>query len=121
MLFERLLSLLLKEIICVFSEIKPRKKKHTGEELSHCNIATMFKFNLITEKDHGFLRIGSLNVRVRRTTEAFSQFLGVATNSNSSNNSSHNDKIHNSWGSADNVQVIFSFGLLRSFLCLHGL
>ncbi|XP_044588966.1 ankyrin repeat domain-containing protein SOWAHB isoform X2 [Cotesia glomerata] len=50
-----------------------------------------------TEKDLGFLRIGSLNVRVKRTTEAFSQFLGVATNTN-------NEKIHKSWGSADNIQ-----------------
>lgn len=30
-----------------------------------------------TEKDLGFLRIGSLNVRVKKTTEAFSNFLGV--------------------------------------------
>ncbi|XP_011690652.1 PREDICTED: ankyrin repeat domain-containing protein SOWAHC isoform X4 [Wasmannia auropunctata] len=54
------------------------------------------------EKDLGFLRIGSLNVRVKRTTEAFSQFLGVATSSTASNN---NEKIHKSWGSADNVQL----------------
>ncbi|XP_076379542.1 uncharacterized protein LOC143259804 isoform X1 [Megalopta genalis] len=59
------------------------------------------------EKDLGFLRIGSLNERVKRTTEAFSQFLGVATSSSaSSNNSSNNhEKIHKSWGSADNVQL----------------
>ncbi|XP_011313974.1 ankyrin repeat domain-containing protein SOWAHB isoform X2 [Fopius arisanus] len=50
-----------------------------------------------TEKDLGFLRIGSLNVRVKRTTEAFSQFLGVASSGN-------NEKIHKSWGSADNIQ-----------------
>ncbi|XP_011056021.1 PREDICTED: ankyrin repeat domain-containing protein SOWAHB isoform X1 [Acromyrmex echinatior] len=54
------------------------------------------------EKDLGFLRIGSLNVRVKRTTEAFSQFLGVATSSTTNNN---NEKIHKSWGSADNVQL----------------
>ncbi|KAJ8665156.1 hypothetical protein QAD02_006818, partial [Eretmocerus hayati] len=52
-----------------------------------------------TERDLGFLRIGSLNVRVKRTTEAFSQFLGVATNPSSNNN----EKIHKSWGSADNL------------------
>ncbi|KOC64088.1 Ankyrin repeat domain-containing protein SOWAHB [Habropoda laboriosa] len=52
------------------------------------------------EKEPGFLRIGSLNVRVKRTTEAFSQFLGVATSSASSNH----EKIHKNWGSADNVQ-----------------
>nr|XP_033328359.1 ankyrin repeat domain-containing protein SOWAHB isoform X3 [Megalopta genalis] len=59
------------------------------------------------KKDLGFLRIGSLNERVKRTTEAFSQFLGVATSSSaSSNNSSNNhEKIHKSWGSADNVQL----------------
>ncbi|KAG5343666.1 SWAHC protein, partial [Acromyrmex heyeri] len=54
------------------------------------------------KKDLGFLRIGSLNVRVKRTTEAFSQFLGVATSSTTNNN---NEKIHKSWGSADNVQL----------------
>lgn len=32
---------------------------------------------LAVEKDLGFLRIGSLNVRVKKTTEAFSNFLGV--------------------------------------------
>ncbi|XP_024944028.1 ankyrin repeat domain-containing protein SOWAHB isoform X6 [Cephus cinctus] len=52
------------------------------------------------EKDLGFLRIGSLNVRVKRTTEAFSQFLGVATSANS-----NAEKIHKSWGSADNIQM----------------
>ncbi|XP_011495118.1 PREDICTED: ankyrin repeat domain-containing protein SOWAHA [Ceratosolen solmsi marchali] len=51
-----------------------------------------------TEKDLGFLRIGSLNVRVKRTTEAFSQFLGVTNNA-----SSNNEKIHKIWGSADNL------------------
>ncbi|XP_034254629.1 ankyrin repeat domain-containing protein SOWAHC isoform X2 [Thrips palmi] len=48
------------------------------------------------EKDSGFLRIGSLNVRVKRTTEAFSNFLGVGQQ--------NADKIHKTWGSADNVQ-----------------
>ncbi|KAK0180631.1 hypothetical protein PV327_002994 [Microctonus hyperodae] len=52
-----------------------------------------------TEKDLGFLRIGSLNVRVKRTTEAFSQFLGVATSTNT-----NHEKIHKTWGSADNIQ-----------------
>uniref|UniRef100_A0A0A9X106 Ankyrin repeat domain-containing protein SOWAHB n=2 Tax=Lygus hesperus TaxID=30085 RepID=A0A0A9X106_LYGHE len=45
------------------------------------------------EKDLGFLRIGSLNVRVKRTTEAFSNFLGVG----------NPDKLHKHWGSADNL------------------
>ncbi|XP_027841396.1 ankyrin repeat domain-containing protein SOWAHD-like [Aphis gossypii] len=47
------------------------------------------------EKDLRFLRIGSLNVRVKRTTEAFSNFLGVGHNA---------EKIHKTWGSADNIQ-----------------
>lgn len=34
-------------------------------------------FIFLAEKDLGFLRIGSLNVRVKKTTEAFSNFLGV--------------------------------------------
>ncbi|XP_075163535.1 ankyrin repeat domain family member sosondowah isoform X2 [Haematobia irritans] len=36
------------------------------------------------EKDSGFLRIGSLNVRVKKTTEAFSNFLGVGNGNGSS-------------------------------------
>ncbi|XP_075228541.1 uncharacterized protein LOC142328613 [Lycorma delicatula] len=50
----------------------------------------------LAEKELGFLRIGSLNVRVKRTTEAFSNFLGVGHNV---------DKIHKSWGSADNIPL----------------
>ncbi|KAI4469550.1 sosondowah isoform g [Holotrichia oblita] len=52
-------------------------------------------------KDLGFLRIGSLNVRVKKTTEAFSNFLGVG-NAGIINtvDSSH---FHKGWGSADNV------------------
>lgn len=34
---------------------------------------------MLAEKDLGFLRIGSINVRVKRTTEAFSNFLGVGS------------------------------------------
>lgn len=37
-----------------------------------------------TEKDLGFLRIGSLNVRVKKTTEAFSNFLGVGSGNTTS-------------------------------------
>lgn len=54
-------------------------------------------FYFITEKDSGFLRIGSLNVRVKRTTEAVSNFLGVSQ--------SNLDKAHKTWGSADSIQV----------------
>ncbi|XP_017955704.2 uncharacterized protein LOC108650893, partial [Drosophila navojoa] len=56
-------NLVFKSICCLFYlfsllEIKARKKH-------------------AIEKDLGFLRIGSLNVRVKKTTEAFSNFLGV--------------------------------------------
>ncbi|XP_059223970.1 uncharacterized protein LOC106091120 [Stomoxys calcitrans] len=45
------------------------------------------------EKDLGFLRIGSLNVRVKKTTEAFSNFLGVG-NGNGSSMPSHHHPPH---------------------------
>ncbi|KAK3913198.1 Protein misato-like protein 1, partial [Frankliniella fusca] len=51
-----------------------------------------------SEKDSRFLRIGSLNVRVKRTTEAFSNFPGVGQQ--------NTEKIHKNWGSADNVQQV---------------
>ncbi|XP_058827933.1 uncharacterized protein LOC131687864, partial [Topomyia yanbarensis] len=65
-----------------------------------------------TEKDSGFLRIGSLNVRVKKTTEAFSNFLGVGTNTtrlpqtlrtSAPPSSAYFEKLHKSWGSADNI------------------
>lgn len=78
------------------------------------------------EKDLGFLRIGSLNVRVKKTTEAFSNFLGVGNNnsavhtmpnvahsnrmvharSSAPPTGSHFDKIHKNWGSADNIPPV---------------
>jgi hypothetical protein len=50
------------------------------------------------ERDSSFLRIGSLNVRVKRTTEAFGQFLGKSPSASSMDRS-----LHKSWGSADNL------------------
>ncbi|KAI5701851.1 hypothetical protein M8J75_014077 [Diaphorina citri] len=47
-----------------------------------------------SERDLGFLRIGSLNVRVKKTTEAFSNFLGGRSEA---------EKLHKTWGSADNL------------------
>ncbi|XP_052746800.1 uncharacterized protein LOC112045730 [Bicyclus anynana] len=65
-------------------------------------------------KKEGFLRIGSLNVRVKKTTEAFSNFLGVgATRSTSyaakprdrdSGRRSDDGESLKAWGSADNIQ-----------------
>lgn len=73
----------------------------------------MCLFCISIEKDLGFLRIGSLNVRVKKTTEAFSNFLGVGSNTaripsnmrTSAPPQSYNsyDKIHKTWGSADNI------------------
>lgn len=80
-----------------------------------------FLFNIkLLEKDLGFLRIGSLNVRVKKTTEAFSNFLGVGStqtripSSTPYNNrssappsaASHFDKMHKTWGSADNIPQV---------------
>lgn len=56
------------------------------------------------EKDMGFLRIGSLNVRVKKTTEAFSNFLGVG--SASINPIDASEKMHKGWGSADNITQV---------------
>ncbi|XP_064215772.1 ankyrin repeat domain-containing protein SOWAHD isoform X2 [Tribolium castaneum] len=55
-----------------------------------------------TDKDLGFLRIGSLNVRVKKTTEAFSNFLGVGSGSVTALETT-SEKVHKGWGSADNV------------------
>ncbi|XP_069364829.1 ankyrin repeat domain-containing protein SOWAHA-like isoform X2 [Maniola hyperantus] len=66
-------------------------------------------------KKEGFLRIGSLNVRVKKTTEAFSNFLGVGATRASAyvpksvrdreleRRSDDSDQLK-SWGSADNIQ-----------------
>lgn len=64
-------------------------------------------------KKEGFLRIGSLNVRVKKTTEAFSNFLGVGAARSSAYvpKSAREDRRRSedvdqlkSWGSADNIQ-----------------
>lgn len=64
---------------------------------------------LIAEKDLRFLRIGSLNVRVKRTTEAFSNFLGVGQSS---------EKLHKTWGSADNIQQVTTQRKIVMFMVL---
>ncbi|KAG5875741.1 hypothetical protein JTB14_023334 [Gonioctena quinquepunctata] len=56
-----------------------------------------------SDKDLGFLRIGSLNVRVKKTTEAFSNFLGVGSGGTISPLDTMHEKVHKGWGSADNV------------------
>ncbi|XP_028163328.1 ankyrin repeat domain-containing protein SOWAHA isoform X2 [Ostrinia furnacalis] len=64
-------------------------------------------------KKEGFLRIGSLNVRVKKTTEAFSNFLGVGATRASAyipksardreERRSDDGELHKTWGSADNI------------------
>ncbi|CAH0715991.1 unnamed protein product, partial [Brenthis ino] len=69
---------------------------------------------VLKNEKEGFLRIGSLNVRVKKTTEAFSNFLGVGATRSSAyvpksrdrdldRRSDDGDQLK-SWGSADNIQ-----------------
>lgn len=68
----------------------------------------------LLEKE-SFLRIGSLNVRVKKTTEAFSNFLGVGATRSSAyipksardrdERRSDDGELLKTWGSADNIQV----------------
>lgn len=56
----------------------------------------------------GFLRIGSLNVRVKKTTEAFSNFLGVGGGSVNPLDTM-SEKVHKGWGSADNIPQVTTY------------
>lgn len=84
----------------------------------------------------GFLRIGSLNVRVKKTTEAFSNFLGVGSNNNIQYNNSNLvnhrvlqargsvpmssfDTIHKTWGSADNIPPVNKHLFERLRIMVH--
>ncbi|XP_065574704.1 uncharacterized protein LOC136036415 [Artemia franciscana] len=51
------------------------------------------------EKEGGFLRIGSINVRVKKTTEKFNNLLGGDRISHFAT-----EKKYKSWGSIDNIQ-----------------
>ncbi|XP_077301660.1 ankyrin repeat domain family member sosondowah [Arctopsyche grandis] len=70
-----------------------------------------------SEKDLGFLRIGSLNMRVKKTTEAFSNFLGVGPGTRGvkppfpryasqmeSSQDMTDEALRGTWGSADNIR-----------------
>lgn len=88
----------------------------------------MPRITRLPDKELGFLRIGSINVRVKKTTEAFSNFLGVgSTQTRVPSAALHNagsrrptaalgvrtsappgqyadgKKMHKYWGSADNI------------------
>ncbi|XP_076272599.1 ankyrin repeat domain family member sosondowah [Rhynchophorus ferrugineus] len=69
-----------------------------------------------TEKDLGFLRIGSLNVRVKKTTEAFSNFLGVGNSGTVNPSDSPGEKMHKGWGSADNVNKENIMGAPKGYI-----
>lgn len=76
-----------------------------------------FYLFFISEKDLGFLRIGSLNVRVKKTTEAFSNFLGVGNSGGIAPIDPTLEKVHKSWGSADNVfkvRICFVYFILKT-------
>lgn len=50
------------------------------------------------DRDSSFLRIGSLNVKVKSTREAFGYLLGK-----SHSTSGMDRTLHKNWGSADNI------------------
>ncbi|KAF5279104.1 hypothetical protein FQA39_LY05782 [Lamprigera yunnana] len=68
----------------------------------------------LTDKDLRFLRIGSLNIRVKRTTEAFSNFLGVGSGSSINPTDNIQEKVYKSWGSADNLSQESLMGAPKS-------
>ncbi|XP_030767459.1 ankyrin repeat domain-containing protein SOWAHB isoform X2 [Sitophilus oryzae] len=68
-----------------------------------------------SDKDLGFLRIGSFNVRVKKTTEAFSNFLGVGSSSSVTPVDSMSDKVHKGWGSADNLNKEIIMGPPKNY------
>ena len=50
------------------------------------------------DKDNSFLRIGSLNVRVKKTTEAFNSLITTGLQMG--------DRLHGRWGSSDSVNDV---------------
>lgn len=105
-------------MFCIFTETKSQKK-HSGILnlilLLFLFVLLRFKYSnvvsYVIEKDSSFLRIGSLNVRVKRTTEAVSNFLGVSQ--------SNLDKAHKTWGSADSIPVQNIYTLYCFFFFLY--
>ncbi|XP_050683198.1 uncharacterized protein LOC126978447 isoform X1 [Leptidea sinapis] len=78
----------------------------------HLHLSSNTSLVYTPSKKERFLRIGSLNVRVKKTTEAFSNFLGVGATRASTyghksasleRRSEDGDQLK-SWGSADNIQ-----------------
>ncbi|KAK5642839.1 hypothetical protein RI129_009006 [Pyrocoelia pectoralis] len=85
-----------------FSGRKPTQYEIPETQNSNKDTYKIKSRKKLADKDLRFLRIGSLNVRVKRTTEAFSHFLGVGGGS-SINPTDLSDKVFKSWGSADNL------------------
>jgi len=64
----------------------------------------MINMPLFTEKEAaGFLRIGSLNVRVKKTTEAFNNLISSA-GSTKVDKLDKVDRLNKPWGSVDSLQ-----------------
>ncbi|XP_031346332.1 ankyrin repeat domain-containing protein SOWAHB isoform X3 [Photinus pyralis] len=85
-----------------FSGRMPEQYKISETQNSNKDTYKIKSRKKLADKDLRFLRIGSLNVRVKRTTEAFSNFLGVGGGS-SINPTDLSGKVYKSWGSADNL------------------
>ncbi|XP_065344491.1 uncharacterized protein LOC135942349 [Cloeon dipterum] len=84
-------------LVPISPKLRPRArpKTYNSPARSSAPIQEIKSRKKSSDKDLRFLRIGSLNVRVKRTTEAFSNFFHHQHN---------NERIHKTWGSADNIQ-----------------
>ncbi|XP_037077302.1 uncharacterized protein LOC119098482, partial [Pollicipes pollicipes] len=78
-----------------YSGKKPRQYMVREETTLSSEAFRKIKKKRTADKDSSFLRIGSLNVRVKRTTEAFNSLLSTGLNMG--------DRLHRSWGSSDSV------------------
>ncbi|KAF5289150.1 hypothetical protein FQR65_LT02040 [Abscondita terminalis] len=86
-----------------FSGRKPNQYNISKTQTANKDTYKIKSRKKMSDKDLRFLRIGSLNVRVKRTTEAFSNFLGVGGGSSINPSDNLPEKVYKSWGSADNL------------------
>ncbi|XP_042867962.1 ankyrin repeat domain-containing protein SOWAHC-like [Penaeus japonicus] len=76
-----------------YSGKKPRTYNTIASTVSHDTQKRIVQRRNSVKEAAGFLRIGSLNVKVRKTTEAFNNLLSREVES----------KLHRSWGSSDSI------------------
>ncbi|XP_063607140.1 uncharacterized protein LOC134781806 [Penaeus indicus] len=76
-----------------YSGKKPRTYNTIASTVSHDTQKRIIQRRNSVKEAAGFLRIGSLNVKVRKTTEAFNNLLSREVES----------KLHRSWGSSDSI------------------